>query len=200
MPGVPAVRPDGHGRVQGVLDRAVPGRGGERLPQPQRGAGRRLAGEHRVRRRVDGVLQRDQVRLPVALAGVLPGAQVLVDDLRERRVELVRADLERVAEAAGGVVRPVLGRAGGVVELPRVLAGVAVLGGHLVAERLQRRLVERVAQRDPLARGTRSGAAPFGRSTRLENVWLVISVVTCRPLISSRMFCVSGSENAAAPR
>ncbi|MBW3575878.1 MAG: hypothetical protein KY450_13745, partial [Actinobacteria bacterium] len=42
------------------------------------------------------------------------------------------ADLEREAQAAGGVVAPVLGRAAGVVELPALLARVAVLGRHRV--------------------------------------------------------------------
>ncbi len=40
---------------------------------------------------------------------------------------------------------------------------------------------------------------PGGRRTRLENVWLVISVVTWRDETSSRTFCVSGSENGPVP-
>ena len=41
---------------------------------------------------------------------------------------------------------------------------------------------------------------PGGRSTRFENVWFVISVVTWRAETSSRTFWVSGSENGAGPR
>ena len=67
-------------------------------------------------------------------ASVVP--VVLGDELLERRVELVRADLEGVAVAAGGVVAVVLGRAGGVVQLPAELVGVAGLGGHALAEGL----------------------------------------------------------------
>ncbi len=40
---------------------------------------------------------------------------------------------------------------------------------------------------------------PGGRSTRLENVWLVISVVTWRPETSARTLRVSGSENGPGP-
>ena len=43
-------------------------------------------------------------------------------------------------------------------------------------------------------------AMPGGRSTRPENVWLVIRVVTWRPETSSRTFCDSGSEKADGPR
>ena len=41
---------------------------------------------------------------------------------------------------------------------------------------------------------------PGGRSTRFENVWLVIRLVIDRVDCSSRMFCVSGSENGPVPR
>ena len=44
------------------------------------------------------------------------------------------------------------------------------------------------------------GFTPLGRSTRLENVWLEISIVTWRLETRSWMFWVSGSENALAPR
>ena len=76
-------------------------------------AGRRAGPSPRSRECLDGVggvLHREEERLAVALAGVGAGAHVLADRLLERRVELVEPDLERVAEAAGGVVAPVLGR------------------------------------------------------------------------------------------
>ena len=41
---------------------------------------------------------------------------------------------------------------------------------------------------------------PGGRSTRFENVWLVISVVTWRAETSARMFWLSRSENGPSPR
>ena len=141
---------DLHRGVQGVGERARPGRGGELLAQPERGARGCLAGKHRVRGGVHSVLERSEVGLTVALAGVLPGAEVLVDHLRERRVELVRADLEGVAVAAGGVVGPVLRGAGGVVELPAVDVRVAVGCRHLGAEGLQPVLVRGVAHREPV--------------------------------------------------
>ena len=99
------------------------------------------------RRRIDGRFEGHEVRLAVALARVLAGAEVLVDDLRERWMELVRADLEGVAVAAGGVVGPVVGGAGGVVELPAVDVGVAVVGGHVGAQRLHGRFVGSVTDR-----------------------------------------------------
>ena len=43
------------------------------------------------------------------------------------------------------------------------------------------------------------GSTPTGRSSRLPKVWLLISVVTWRVEISSRIACVSGSENGAGP-
>ena len=49
---------------------------------------------------------------------------------------------------------------------------------------------------------TGSGSlAMLGRAQdQVEKVWLVISVVTWREETSSRMFCVSGSENGPGPR
>ena len=44
------------------------------------------------------------------------------------------------------------------------------------------------------------GLTPLGRSTRFENVWLLIIIVVWRLAIRSWMFFVSGSEKALAPR
>jgi hypothetical protein len=41
---------------------------------------------------------------------------------------------------------------------------------------------------------------PGGRKTRFENVWLVISAVTCRDETSFCTFRDSGSEKALGPR
>ena len=60
------------------------------------------------------IARKNASRLP--LPAYAPAPAVLADVLLERRVELVEADLEREAEAAGRVVAPVLGRAGRVVE------------------------------------------------------------------------------------
>ena len=60
-----------------------------------------------------------------------------------RRVELVRPDLERVADAAGTPERPVLGRSGGVVQPVARDVGVVVVARHPRAELLQERLLER---------------------------------------------------------
>ena len=168
----------------------VRGLGHEHLAQAQLGAGRAGARDDGVLGRVGGVLHREEERLAVALAGVRAGAHVLPDDSFERRVELVPADLEREAEAAGRVVAPVLRRAGRVIEGVRGFVGVAVLRRHAGPEVVVDALVRRRALR----------AEPGGRSTRLLNVWLVIRVVTCRVDTRLRMFCVSGSENGPAPR
>ena len=150
----------------------------ELLRQAQRGAGGRAALEHAVALLVEGALGGDVVRLAVALAvearvrgarervvGDVVLAGPLLDRRRVERVEgrvvavagvVVRSaavDLEREAEAAGGVVAPVLGRAGGVVELEALLAEVAVVLGHGVAERLVAAvLVDRVAERGEAGR------------------------------------------------
>ena len=122
--------------------------------------GGRLADDPRVQRRVCRRLGREPVRLLVAAEPGAVGrrlAEVLPDDrLLVGRVEALVADLDRVAEAAGHPVAPVLGRAGGVVELVGRLADVAVLRRHRVTERLQLDLVDRAAVE----------AMAGGRSTR----------------------------------
>ena len=94
---------------------------------------------------VGRVLHRQQVGGAVALAGERAGALVLADRLLVRGVEGLRADLERVAEPAGRVVAPVLGRARRVVERVGGLVGVAVLLRHARAEVGVDRLVRRRA-------------------------------------------------------
>ena len=163
--------------------------------------GRGRAGDDGVPRGVGRALHRDQVGLAVAALLVAVErlavhrrarvALVLGHDLLVGRVELVRADLEREAEAAGLVVAPVLGGARGVVELVAVLAGVAV--GAAPSRR-------RAPCRRPRRATCPRPRSPGGRSTRLEKVWLVISVVTWRVDTIWRTFWTSGSENGALPR
>ena len=154
VPCEPAVRADPKRGLQLVGDRhrlaGLVDLGGLRrkgLLQTERCTGGRLADERRVMGRRSSALRRHQVRLPVALALVEAGAEVLIDDLLVRGVELIGADLERVAVAPGGAVRPVLGRARRVVELPAVDVAVAVLRRHPRSEALHRTLVHRLTRR-----------------------------------------------------
>ena len=125
------------------------GLGRDRLGDRQRRACRRRALDDRVQVLLLGRREHLVVRLAVAaLAGArrLAAAEVLVDDaVVVRRVEPVRADLERVAERAGGPERPVLGAARRVVEPVARDVRVAVVAGHPRAERLVQRLLQRGA-------------------------------------------------------
>ena len=125
------------------------GRGHERLGDRDRAAPRALALEHRVAL----ALQREAGQVVVGLAVAAASGRhlrrsvPLRDGVGEGRVEVGRADLERVAERAGRVVGPVLGRAGRVVEAVGRLVDVAVLARHLRAEALEDLLVDRRALR-----------------------------------------------------
>ena len=156
----------------------------ERLRQPNQHAGRRRPAQHRVLAAVGGVLHRLVVRLavaapvPAALVRLRRGPLPLLDHLRVGRVEVAdlalvgraverdAADLVGVAVPAGGAVRPVLGRAGRVVQLPAVHAEVAVLGGHRVPERLHRGLVGREALRLEAGRAQQQVAERVVRDQR----------------------------------
>ena len=142
MPGEPSAGRHDENRDQAFATRPARGRSVKRLREPQHRAGRRCAGDQRVPPRVRSVLEGDEERPAVSLAGVGAGADVFVDHQAERRTELPRSDLEREGEAAGCVVRPVLRRPGRVVELPAEKVSVAVLGNHPCSEGPHCRLVD----------------------------------------------------------
>ena len=124
--------------------------GVERAGQPQHAARRRGARQPRVVGRAGRRLGADQQRLTQAAAvlGVVVVAGPLVDHaglVGHVEVAALGADLDRVAVAAGGRVRVVLGRAGRVVELEAVLRRVAGGVGHRVADLLHALLVGRLA-------------------------------------------------------
>ena len=121
----------------------------EVLRDGQPRAGRRGTADRRVIRRVGRRLEHPVVGLAVAAVAGAGGRlepEVLGHDAGlVRRVELVGPDLERVADAAGGPERPVLGRARRVVEPEARDVRVAVVRRHVRAERLEERLLEREA-------------------------------------------------------
>jgi hypothetical protein len=82
------------------------------------------------------------------------------------------------------------------------------VGGHPLTERLHALVLAVGAVKHSSGAkptGSPSGAmvdgfTPTGRRIRFEKVWLVISVVTWRVEMRSRIAWVSGSENGAGPR
>ena len=122
----------------------------EGLVQPQDLPGGRRARDDRVVGGVGRRARRDEQGLLQAapVVGVRVCARPLGDDaglVGHVEVAVRRAELDRVAEAARRGVRVVLRRAARVVELVAVLRRVAGGGAHLIADRLELRLVGRGA-------------------------------------------------------